>query len=254
MNNYPYSDCKIVIVITSYPEINAKIIEKAIEIVTSGRKGSKISIIDFVQNQNSIDELSDEASTLAFLLGDETKDHHRKAKDIILGNNVDLLINLIPAYIERCQGTDNFIPNSNEAYIYLNMDNYPYLAVRAIQSIVGLIKLPSICGLDLSDVRDAFSNKRGWLMLAETSYANRFVAVQQAIQVWKPYNEITAAFLLNVMFKDNSPFSLDDFSQILDIIEQETYSEKNTPEIVASFTDLSNLNCDMQITLFGLIR
>jgi len=208
MYTYPYSDCKIVIVIASYPEINAKIIGKAVEIITIGRKGSNISIIDFDQNQNAIDELSDNISTVAFLLGDVTEACHKKAKDLILNNNVDMLINLIPACIERCQTTDNYILNSNETNIYLNRDNYFYLAVRGIQSFVALFKLPSICGLDLADVRDAFSKKRGWLMLAETSYANRFVAVQQAIQIWKPYNEITAAFLLNILFNDNSPFSL----------------------------------------------
>jgi hypothetical protein len=49
-----------------YPDVNATIIEEAVEIVTRGRKGSNISIIDFDQNQNAIDELSDKCSTLAF--------------------------------------------------------------------------------------------------------------------------------------------------------------------------------------------
>jgi hypothetical protein len=251
MYSYPYSNCKIVIV--SCSKVNAQIIGKAVETVTRGRKGSNISIIDFDQNQNAIDELSDNVSTLAFLLGDETEACHKKAKNLILGSNVDLLINFIPAYIETCQARDYYFnPNSNETIIYLNRDSYLHFAVRGIQSIVALFKLPSICGLDLSDVREAFSQKNGWLILAETSYADRFVAVQQAIQVWKPYNNIKAAFLLNVMFKDNTQFSLNDFSQILDILEQEIYSEQNTPEIVASFTNLFNLKCDIQITLFRL--
>lgn len=258
MYTYPCSNCKIVIVITSHPEINAKIIRKAVEIITRRRKGSNISVIDFDQNQNAIDELSDKVSkdsTLAFLLGDETKDYHRKAKDIILSNNIDLLINLIPSSIERCcQASDNFMPKSNETYIYLNMDNYLYLAARAIQSIVALFKLPSICGLDLADVMDVFSNKRGWLMMAETSYANKFISVQQAIHVWKPYNEITAAFLVNVIFNDETQFRLDDVSEILDILEQETCSENNPSKIIASFTDSLNLNCDLQITIFGFVR
>ncbi len=129
-----------------------------------------------------------------------------------------------------------------------------YLSVKAIQNIVALFKLPSICGLDLADVTNALCGKRGWLMMIETSYTNKIISVQNAIQNWKPYNDVLSAVLLNIIFNDNIQFGLDDFTAILDVTEQAACFDCNTTEIIASFNDLSGLNCDLQIAFFGLAQ
>lgn len=141
----------------------------------------------------------------------------------------------------------SFPANEQEVCVIIPEKNYVHQSVLILHSLLSMFLMPSITGLDFSDVKSIVSQKSGVMLHAVSSYEKSIGAFKQTIDPYKAHIKNSKGLLLNIMYGEDTEFTLTHLTDIVD----ETYNCCHSMEtLVWTCTPDLKLDADFRATLF----
>jgi hypothetical protein len=215
---------------------------KPIDVLT----GKPVIIQHFSPNNNQIDGLISEVVHV-LLVGSMKDRDFWTARKLIACHDLSMSCTIAIEDGNPILAVQNFPANEQEVCVIIPEKHYVHQSVLILHSLLSMFLMPSITGLDFSDVKSIVSRKSGVMLHAVSSYEKSISAFKQTIDPYKAHIKNSKGLLLNIMYGEDTEFTLTHLTDIVD----ETYNCCHSKEtLVWTCTPNLKLDADFRATLF----
>ncbi|MBF0227703.1 MAG: hypothetical protein HQK76_19825 [Desulfobacterales bacterium] len=186
---------------------------------------------------------------LVFLVGSIEDKYFWSVRELILSNNTDLLITIVPDTLQLKHNKSSIKPHSTESFLLIDNSNFSFITICVIQDICSVLLLPTLICIDYSDIKQALIGRVGSALFIESRIKDSIKLFKKILSEHLNDIILSNSFILINSYDYTVDASDASFEHMENISEQLFSVIKEDSEAIWSSTDIQKLNTEFRVML-----